>query len=355
MILELVLFVFIVFSCLHYLPNQHWVFRTLEFAKIQLTFIQVLSLVLLAFYFNELSSFSLILGTVLLFLLFHNISILLPYTPIYSRESKTHDTFKQNISFLAVNVLQYNEKHHLLIDLVKDLKPDILITIESNQSWEKSLQQIEHLYQNSKKIPQDNTYGMHFYTKLEAESITVNYFVADDLPSIEAHLYCPEGKEFIFFGVHPPPPSPTEEETSKERDGDILALGKKIKTLNATCLVVGDFNNVAWSKSSKLFKKVTQLLDPRIGRGFISTFHAKYLLLRFPIDLVFHSDSIYIQELRSERHINSDHFPIYGEFIINGRLNKQKTDTDKPNEEEKEEVNNMIDKGKAEESNERKT
>lgn len=353
MILDIALCVLIIISCLHYLPFQHWVFRSLEFAKIQLTFIQFLVLILLGLFLPSLSHFSLGGGLVLFLLFIHNVFILLPYTNFYPRESKVLKSTAASTSFLAVNVYQYNKRYDLLIDLIKELKPDILLTIESDKKWGKALEQVEHLFKNSKKIPQDNTYGMHFYTCLKAENISVNHFVANDLPTIEADLLSHEGKKFKFFGVHPPPPSPTEEETSKERDGDILALGKKIQSIKEPCLVVGDFNNVAWSKSSKLFKKSTQLLDPRIGRGFISTFHAKYLFFRFPIDLVFHSDSIYIQNLRTEKHINSDHFPIYGEFIINGEIEKQESISKETNTEEDQQINEMIDEGQSVDSDNR--
>jgi len=353
MIIDIALCVLVVISSLHYFPYQHWVFRSLEFAKIQLTCIQLIALLVLIYFFSALTFLSIILGLVLVSVFIHNLIILVPYTKLFPRESKALKSSGKPISFLAVNVYQYNDQYHLLINLIKELKPDILLTIESNKKWEKALEQVEHYFRNSKKIPQDNTYGMHFYTTLGTDSIKVNYFVADDLPTIEANLLTSKGKKFKFFGVHPPPPSPTEEETSKERDGDILALGKKIQAIKDPCLVVGDFNNVAWSRSSKLFKKSTQLLDPRIGRGFISTFHAKYLFFRFPIDLVFHNNSIYIQSLRTEKHINSDHFPIYGEFVLNAEIETQESISEETNPEEDQQIDEMIDEGQSVESDNR--
>jgi endonuclease/exonuclease/phosphatase (EEP) superfamily protein YafD len=268
-------------------------------------------------------------------------------------ESKALNTSKKPVRVLSVNVFQYNKKKHLLIQLINTLKPDILLTMESDKAWEETLNKTERLFNSLKKIPQDNTYGMHFYTTLETEYIDVNYFVAKDIPSIEARLKTKSGEEFMFFGVHPPPPSPVEEETSKERDADILALSRKIKQLNLPSIVVGDFNNVAWSKSSKLFKKNTQLLDPRIGRGFVSTFHAGYMFFRFPIDLVFHSKEVYIQELRTEKHINSDHFPVYAEFVIMPDKAKQNCTSDDVNSDEKKEIKELINEGKAVESDNR--
>ncbi|QTY26872.1 endonuclease/exonuclease/phosphatase family protein [Flavobacterium sp. CS20] len=352
--MEVLLFCILLISTLHYWPFQHWVFRTLAFAKIQLSFIQTIVIAILLTQFSSLSDLSIILSAIILLLWLHNLFILLPYTSIYHRESQRLETSKEAVSFLSVNVYQYNQQYHLLIELIKRIQPDILLTMESDKNWEKALEEVEDLFQYSKKVPQDNTYGIHFYTKLKANKIQVNYFVAEDIPSIEADLETKDGDEFTFFGIHPPPPSPTEEETSKERDADILALGQKIKTLKKPCLVVGDFNNVAWSKSSKLFKKTTQLLDPRIGRGFISTFHAKYLFFRFPIDLIFHSKSVYIQNLKTEKHINSDHFPLYGEFVVQHKAQKQDTNTDRPSEDEKETIKEMIKEGKAVESDNRK-
>lgn len=353
MILEILLFCFLLLCILHYWSSQHWIFRTLSFAIIQLSIIQVLVIVVLITQLQYLSNISIILGGLILLTLLHNFIILLPYTIIYPRESRKINTNKKHVSFLSVNVCQFNKKYYLLIDIIKRLQPDILLTIESDKKWEHALEEVDGLFEDSEKIPLDNTYGIHFYTKLKTKSINVNYFAAKDIPSIEAELISKDGDHFKFFGVHPPPPSPTEEVTSKERDADILALGQKIKNINTPCIVVGDFNNVAWSKSSKLFKKTTQLLDPRIGRGFISTFHAKFLFFRFPIDLIFHSTSIYIQKLKTEKHINSDHFPLYGEFVIQHQDKKQQTDTEKPSDEEKENISAMIKEGKAVDSQNR--
>jgi len=53
------------------------------------------------------------------------------------------------------------------------------------------------------------------------------------------------------------------------------------------------------------------LLDPRIGRGLYSSFHAHYPLVRFPLDHVFHSNHFRLAELKRLPNIGSDHFPIF--------------------------------------------
>ncbi len=282
-------------SLLPVITHQHWTFRVWEFGRIQLLVLQLITLVLGVLLIEDKTS--VFWGTVLLHagLIINHAVILIPYTTIYKKKaSETIAKQTETISIISVNVYQFNERYDELIKLVKEVKPDILLTMESNQAWEDAMTEIEGDYPNFKKVALENTYGIHFYTKLTTESIKVNYFIADDLPSIEASLFTKNRTPFTFFGVHPPPPSPTEEDNSKERDGELLSVGKRVKEIKDPVIVVGDFNSVAWAKSSILFRKTSELIDPRIGRGFVSTFHAKYRFLRFPIDLFFHSTDFFI-------------------------------------------------------------
>ncbi|MDW5290317.1 endonuclease/exonuclease/phosphatase family protein [Formosa sp. PL04] len=340
---------FISVSVLPLLPHQHWMFRVWEFGRIQLMIFQLFTLTLgLAFIDSKSTLFWVTIG-VLAAVLIHNLVVLFPYTSLYSKKNKKSlAKHSQLISIISVNVYQFNEQYDKLIKLVLEVKPDILLTMESNQAWEDALSVIEVNYPNFKKVALENTYGIHFYTSLDVESLKVHHFISDDLPSIEACLRMDNGLPFTFFGVHPPPPSPTEEDTSKERDGELLTLGKRILEIDGPVIVLGDFNNVAWAKSSILFRKTSKLIDPRIGRGFVSTFHAKYRLLRFPIDLCFHSPHIFIQDFKTLHNIGSDHLPLFCNFYINKEENVLEEQVETLDAEEEEEVEEMIENGKEE-------
>jgi len=39
-------------------------------------------------------------------------------------------------------------------------------------------------------------------------------------------------------------------------------------------------------------------IDGRIESGFISTFHTKYWFLRFPLDLMFHTPKVFVEDLK---------------------------------------------------------
>ena len=79
-----------------------------------------------------------------------------------------------------------------------------------------------------------------------------------------------------------------------------------------------------------------------------STFHAKYRLLRFPLDQLYHSDDIIINELKVLHDIDSDHLPLFCEFFIS--LKTEHTEIDDADSSEIEEANQMIKEGKKNEN-----
>ena len=69
--------------------------------------------------------------------------------------------------------------------------------------------------------------------------------------------------------------------------------------------------DVAWSHTSELFRRISGLLDPRVGRGLLPTFHANYAFLRWPLDHVFVSADFKVVDMKRLGDVGSDHFPIY--------------------------------------------
>lgn len=337
----------LILTILPKIQHSHWIFRTPEFGKIQITFFILLTFVL-GFFADRPAGFWYYQGFLLFLFVYHGIT-LIKYTPLYPiKKHFWRQQSSKRLKFISANVYQFNEEYERFIELIKKYKPDFFLTMESNKGWEQALQSLEEEYQYQHKVTLENTYGMHFYSKTKIRSAKTHYFVADDIPSIEAHMETDDGFKFVFFGVHPPPPSPTEEETSKERDGDLLSTAKRVTEIDEPIIVVGDFNNVAWSKSSILFRKTSHLIDPRIGRSFVSTFHARYQLLRFPIDLMFHSENIFIEDLKTLENFGSDHLPVYCEFYIDHHNTEQEERIDTATREEKKEAEEMIQEGKEE-------
>lgn len=340
------LILLLLLSVLPKIPHSHWIFRTPDFGKIQVTILLAFT-ICLGFIFIEKNTLFYVCQTLMLIALIYHVLTLIKYTPLYPlKKHLPSGKHSENIHLVSANVYQFNTEYQRFIHFIKNHQPDIFITMESNGDWEQAMRDLEKDYPYQHKVTLENTYGMHLYSKLKIEKATTHYFVADDIPSIEAHFISEDGYPFVVFGVHPPPPSPTEEETSKERDGDLLSIAKRVLELGKKPIVViGDFNNVAWSKSSILFRKVSHLIDPRIGHGFVSTFHAKYWFLRFPIDLMFHSKNVFIRDLKTLENFGSDHLAVYCNFYIDEHNKDQKEEIEYATEEEKLEAEEMIEEG----------
>jgi hypothetical protein len=87
-------------------------------------------------------------------------------------------------------------------------------------------------------------------------------------------------------------------------------IAREVKARGGPAIVAGDFNDVAWSHTSRLMQRTGGLLDPRVGRGLYNTFDATLPLLRYPLDHIFHTEHFTLAELRRLPFIGSDHFPM---------------------------------------------
>ncbi|WP_341226206.1 endonuclease/exonuclease/phosphatase family protein [uncultured Arcticibacterium sp.] len=348
-ILLLISLPFIIGTFLPLSGGKHWLIRGFDFIRIQSAVVLTVTFLFSFILITDASILVRFVQFTLLIALITQIKIISPYIILKNEKHKPSSGDSQKLTILSVNVLQSNDCYHKLIELVKKLQPDILLTIESNKAWEDALEEIENDYQYSEKVPKENTYGMHFYTNLKADNIKVHYFLTDERPTIEAHLEDRENNKFVFWGIHPPPPSPTEEVTSKKKDGELLSIAKLIRKSKTPSLVIGDFNSVCWSNVSTLFAKTSDLKDARKRRGFFSTFPVKPFFMRFPIDLLYHSEEIKIYHMNTLPEIGSDHLPLYSEFSVH----RSKTESPKSMKKtEKEEVEEIITEGKEAEKSE---
>jgi endonuclease/exonuclease/phosphatase (EEP) superfamily protein YafD len=237
---------------------------------------------------------------------------ILPYSILWPREvapSGDHCVDRQ-ISVLTFNVLTPNRNVSALIDLVKIHQPDVLVTLESDAWWEDKLSAVETDMPFTIKCPLDNLYGMHVFSRLPLADEEICYLVEQDVPSIHATLELRTGDKVRMHFLHPAPPSPTENQESAERDAELVIVARSIAESDQPLIVAGDLNDVAWSATTRLFRKLSGLLDPRVGRGVFNTYHAKYLFVRWPLDHLFHSRHFTLRDIQRLPAIGSDHFPL---------------------------------------------
>ncbi len=313
MVLYILIIFFIISPFFPAIGNPHWFFRTADFVRLQSLFIQLLLLVLF-FYFEEIYTvYGWVLIMALVATMLYQLYKVFPYSSLFPRKISNTASDGQ-VSILAGNVLMTNSCYPDFLNEIRRFDPDLVLTMESNKDWEDCLSDIEGDYPYSVKVPLENFYGMHLYSKKEIQNVEVKYQIEDDKPSIFFDFPINEKSAIYFCCLHPAPPSPTENETSKERDAELMLTGKRIRKLDKPTVVCGDMNDVVWSRTTRLFKKMTGMIDPRVGRGFFSTYHAGYFFLRFPLDHLFHTRDLYVGKMVRSKNFGSDHFAMYYEI-----------------------------------------
>lgn len=298
--------------------HPHWLIRGMDFPRVQLAAVAALLIVLQLISLDLSEARNLAIVGVTTFCLAWQLWLILPYTKLWRVEVQACQNvdFDRQISILTANVLTPNRDAHKLVALVNKHRPDVLVTLESDQWWESQLVSLEADMPETIKCPLDNLYGMHVYSRLALHEKTISFLVEDDVPSMHALLVLPTGDRIRAHFLHPAPPSPTENPESAERDAELVIVARNVADSDLPIIVTGDLNDVAWSRTTRLFRKLSGLLDPRVGRGMFNTFHVDYPFLRWPLDHFFHSNHFTVHTIRRLQSIGSDHFPLFTRLVF---------------------------------------
>lgn len=309
-----ILYIFFTLSPL--LPSDHWVCRVWEFPRVQISVLIFINILLSVYVYSDIFLYVALLINVAM--LVYQLYWIIPYTSLGRTQVKsvsaTIDAPK--IKIITSNVLMTNKSSGKLLKLVEHHQPDVLVTLETDEWWENALSSLHDDYPYRIAKPLDNLYGMHVYSKHKLSNITVVDLIQKDIPSMHCELHLDDNTSIKCHFLHPAPPSPTENETATPRDKELLLIADKVSPKLAPTIVTGDLNDVAWSPTTRAFRKKSGLLDPRMGRGFFNTFHAQHIFARWPLDHVFHSEHFRLIELKRLESIDSDHFPLYSSFAI---------------------------------------
>jgi endonuclease/exonuclease/phosphatase (EEP) superfamily protein YafD len=297
--------------------HTKWWVRDLDFPRLQIAVVALAALVAEAFLLDMGERESPLLMIVTAACLVYQGWWIFPYTRPYPNEVKmtVGGAPGDRIRILTANVLTPNRNADKLIDMIREHKPHVFVTLETDKWWQERLDVLDADYPYSMKCPLDNLYGMHVYSNLPLEDGKIQFLVEDDIPSMHAMVVLPSQRRVRMHFLHPAPPSPTEHEESTERDAELLVVAKSVAALDTPVIVAGDLNDVAWSETTRLFRKISGLLDPRVGRGMFNSFHADYWFLRWPLDHLFHSRHFTLGYIRRLPHFGSDHFPVLVELV----------------------------------------
>lgn len=290
-----------------------WWIRTLDFPRIQIAIIGASILAADLAFRTDAGLSAQIIRAALALCIFYQAYEIRPYTILARKEVQPAKKPRPEttLRLLLANVKMDNRNSPRLREIIAEADPDVILVVEADAWWQSELDGFGETHPFTVGQPQDNTYGMLLYSRLELVRPEVRFLIEDDVPSIRAVVKLPGGTEVEIHCLHPRPPVPQETAQSTERDAELMVVGKESKGKQLPIVVMGDLNDVAWSRTNYLFQKISGLVDPRIGRGLYNSFHAGYFFLRFPLDHFFHSTHFRLVELKRLAYFGSDHFPMY--------------------------------------------
>jgi len=330
------------------IPRDEWWIRGADFPRLQILVLGFIAFVLFLVPEHPWNWLNQLLFIGLMAALAYQLKMVLPYTFVWKKQVKQvkQDQLdpQRQISLMVCNVLTTNSKYHLLIEQIQIHQPDLVLTLETDQAWQNALSVIEADYPYRVPVPLDNLYGMHLYSKLELSETEVKFILSDEIPSIHTTVILRSGQPVQLYCLHPKPPSPTEAKDSTLRDAELLIVGDQIKDLDESCIVMGDLNDVAWSRTTRLFQRISGLLDPRVGRHYVNTFHADYPFFRWSLDHVFHSTDFALVHMERLPHVGSDHFPVFL-VLQTGRVFEHIQEELEQTDEDKQEAQKAIEEG----------
>lgn len=295
------------------IKNDFWIYKIFEYPRIQkLALIIIVSCSWLIYWPLTDPVFQVIMAALCVSMLYLFYKIW-PYTMFYkvemirAKQSKSENELK----IFSANVLQDNTKFAAMLDQIRSTDPDIVFLLETNAAWAKEMKELEKEYPFTLLAPQENTYGLLFYSRLKLTDGKINFLVKDDLPSIEGIIHLKSGQQVKFWGLHPEPPVPGESLYSTAKDKELMKIALTAKDCKLPAIVFGDLNDVAWSHTTELFRKTSGMLDPRRGRGFYNTFSAHHWFIRFPLDYIFCSKEFALINMKRMPKNGSDHYAMF--------------------------------------------
>ena len=245
-------------------------------------------------------------------------SHIIPFSWVYSKEVPDSVTSDSSAIKIVVANIDYEnvEPADNVLQELKDVDADILLLVETNEKWMSALEPLRSSYSHHFDHVQGEGLGLSLWSKFPIITHEKRRLVSERRVSLWAEIEDHPGHRFNFIGVHPTPPglldsTGDKRRDSRVRDAELVMIAKEIaKKKDQSWVVAGDFNDVAWSHTTRLFKRISGLRDPRIGRSFMGTYIAQIPPCRCPIDHVFLSDGFAVNSLSRTRISGSDHFAV---------------------------------------------
>ncbi|WBY17065.1 endonuclease/exonuclease/phosphatase family protein [Erythrobacteraceae bacterium WH01K] len=289
------------------IPSDAWFIRTVDLVREPMSYIAAL-LLILALFIGGARRWAAVAMFGLVILI--NVWRIWPYsfladTQLALAEEVAPADDGKCFSAMSVNVKVKNDQYDEIIAQVRQHDPDVLFLMETDARWINQLEPVLSAYEHVDRHPQPEAFGLVFATRLPTLKSSVVENTHRDTPTLYATLQADGAKPIEFIGLHPKPPLPGW--NTERRDENIVNAGVQTPDRLPDAFVMGDFNDVPWSRTTSKFRATGDWRDPRIGRGTYPTFPANLLFAGWPLDQLMLKGELRLQSFEVLADNGSDH------------------------------------------------
>ena len=230
-------------------------------------------------------------------------------TPVQASIESRHG---RTLRAVLVNVQYNNRAHAKLEPFIRSTDADLIVLQEVNEAWIVSLKPLFKDYPYN-KFRAGNHGGIALLSRIPFEHAVISIIGEVGLPTITARFGF-HGKHFTLVGTHTY--SPASRKRAKDRNHQLIEVGKFISEQEDPVLLLGDLNVTPWSPIFKDFLRSTGLRDSREGFGLQASWPTWFPPAWIPIDHGLISSEVVIHDRWIGPHIGSDHYPVVLDFSL---------------------------------------
>jgi endonuclease/exonuclease/phosphatase (EEP) superfamily protein YafD len=296
----------VAFTLLPLVPTEWWVIRLLDFPRLHWAVGLVGVGVGLLLFPSKARWLTGVAGAAVLLALVVNLAILWPYRADV-RGPVEACPVDRRLSVLIANVQIGNRNASGLLDAVRKADPDLFLAMETDAWWDGALDPLRERLPNVLKRITGSYYGIELYSRLPLVDGEIRHLAKRETPAIVTGVTMRTGETIDFIGLHPKPPLPWQ--SSLGRDAELYAAAGILTERVEPGILAGDLNATPWEIAVERMRRLSGLVDPRRGYGYVATWNAGSSWLRWPLDQIFHGGEFETVSIERLDAFGSDHFP----------------------------------------------
>lgn len=215
----------------------------------------------------------------------------------------------QRLRLLLANVFYGNTDYQRFLSYVAEERPDVVVCQEFTERWRVALEPLRSVYPHAVTVPKYGGAGIALYSKHPLNERFVLDLGVASRPCILVNLDLGDGAAATILTMHPQ--TPLAAENFAARNKQLVEAAELLRKLPGHKVLIGDLNVTLWSPFLREAEDRSGMVNARRGFGVLPSWPTHLPeILRLPIDQCFVSPEVGVAEIRTGRHIGSDHLPL---------------------------------------------